>query len=133
MEITEYSKKYLIENQTDLLNNVADYFIKKEYSFYNAGYPASDILNNSIAIPCTACQQCIKFCPMNIPIPGYFSLYNSQKQFKLILTHMKQYRNLSQVYGKTSDCIGCKQCEKHCPQNIKITEQLIEVSITFDD
>ncbi|MDR3544052.1 MAG: 4Fe-4S dicluster domain-containing protein [Desulfosporosinus sp.] len=30
------------------------------------------------------------------------------------------------------DCIGCKECEKACPQHLKITEHLKDVSAMFD-
>ena len=35
-------------------------------------------------------------------------------------------------HGKASDCIGCKECEKACPQHLKITEHLKDVSAMFD-
>lgn len=95
---------------------------------------AAAIINNSIEIPCTACGYCLDGCPENIPIPKYFSLYNDQKQFRLMPNHMVYYANLvfAQSFGKASACIGCRQCESHCPQHIVISEELKKVAGVFD-
>lgn len=87
---------------------------------------------NGVAIPCTSCQYCVDGCPKNIPIPNFFSLYNNQKEFGLKPLHTNYYMNLIEKYGKASDCIGCKQCEVHCPQHIKIAEQIQKVAQVFE-
>ena len=62
------------------------------------------IINDSIAIPCTACRYCTSGCPKKIAIPEYFSLYNNQKQFGLLAGLATTYGNLTAAHGKPEDC-----------------------------
>ena len=105
---------------------------KEEYEIVDK---VVNIINDSIAIPCTGCSYCTDGCPKNIAIPKYFSLYNAEMQErkdKAFTAQGTYYKNYIREYGKASDCIKCRKCEKACPQHIKITEELERVAKTFE-
>lgn len=95
---------------------------------------AVDIISSTAGIGCTSCGYCVEGCPKNIPIPGYFSIYNGQK-FAIEQGSDPQkvyYENLAASYGRASDCIACGQCEKACPQHLPVITHLKEVASVFE-
>lgn len=95
---------------------------------------AVKIINSKIEIACTACRYCTDGCPKKINIPAFFSLYNSLKASGNVrmMAPFLYYRNIASQGGKASDCITCGQCEKSCPQHLKITELIKKVADVFE-
>jgi predicted aldo/keto reductase-like oxidoreductase len=72
-------------------------------------------------------------CPRNLAIPHYFAVYNSiSNTTGSFSSHMVYYNNIAINHGKASDCIGCRQCEKACPQHLPITGYLKDVVEKFE-
>lgn len=92
----------------------------------------TEILNSSIAVGCTGCRYCVEGCPKQIAIPEYFALYNQYRQFKGKSNATAYYPNYTAKHGKAADCIGCKKCERICPQHLPVAELMKDVSAVFD-
>ena len=96
---------------------------------------AVEIFNSDPFIPCTGCSYCTDGCPMNIPIPKYFSLYNADRQevkTKGWLPQQEYYDNLTRDHGAASECIECGQCNGICPQHLNVIKNLKEVADYFE-
>ena len=91
-------------------------------------------------IPCNDCKYCMP-CPYGIDIPAIFVHYNKCKNEgslpmgvgdKEYREHRRQYLiSLDRVVPRERQpdhCIGCHQCEPHCPQSIRITRELHKIS-----
>lgn len=105
----------LTESEQDILQQVAE------------------IIRANTAIPCTGCNYCAPNCPQNIPIPRYFSMYNDYMRYPDEMWKMKPvYKEISGKFGPASACIGCKNCERNCPQKLEITGFLKQVKEAFE-
>lgn len=106
-------------------------FTEEEYGIVKQ---TAEIINRSVAIPCTACHYCTPRCPKKIAIPEYFALYNAEQRDvnKGVGAHMDYFATLLQNNGKPSECIGCKQCERICPQHLPVTEHLKTVENSME-
>lgn len=95
-------------------------------------WEAVKIINEDIAVACTACRYCVEGCPKQIEIPKYFALYNALQSASDPGALKKEYVELTKLYGKASDCISCRKCMKACPQHIRIVAALKNVAKAFE-
>jgi predicted aldo/keto reductase-like oxidoreductase len=79
-----------------------------------------------IKVNCTKCQYCMP-CPMGVDIPKNFTYYNNAYMFEDLNNVAHSYQTGIPRRAKASNCKGCKECEKKCPQGIKISEVLKDV------
>ena len=94
---------------------------------------AAKIINDGTAVPCTACRYCVDGCPKKIAIPEYFALFNENSRMNGYSNGGVYYNNyILEGYGKASECIGCRKCEKVCPQHLQIRNYLKDVTKTFE-
>ena len=97
-----------------------------------------ETLHKTNLIPCTACRYCESGCPKKIPIADIFALRNTVGNHWENDTHIiGRYKSV--IYprytferGKASDCIKCGECEKRCPQKIKIRKNLVDAAKIFE-
>lgn len=85
------------------------------------------IIREREKVGCTGCRYCMP-CPKGVDIPGNFYYYNLMYMEKKSSARLEFAQNmgLRKEPGFASQCVGCGQCEKHCPQHIKIREKLKE-------
>ena len=92
-----------------------------------------EAMYKGMKVGCTACGYCMP-CPAKVDIPGCFSAYNKRYTDGYV-TAMREYlqsTTLRKEVTAASNCIGCGACEKHCPQSIKIREELAGVRRTME-
>ena len=94
---------------------------------------AQRIIGKSNTIPCTACHYCVDGCPKKINIPEIFSAANKHIGVGQATEATEAYKSATTSGGLASECITCKQCERACPQHLRITEYLKQCADLFDD
>ena len=90
-------------------------------------------------IPCNDCKYCMP-CPYGINIPAIFVHYNKCiKEGNLVRNEQDNaYKRARRAFLVGYDrsvpklrqaqmCIGCGQCEGHCPQRIRIPQELAKI------
>jgi len=96
-------------------------------------------INEFPTVPCTACQYCMP-CPYGLDIPGIFTHYNkcvnedhvptssmSENYRKARRAFLVGYDRTMEYERQASHCVGCHECERKCPQSIKIVSELRKI------
>lgn len=96
----------------------------------------ADIMKQYPTVPCNDCKYCMP-CPYGIDIPAILLHYNkcvnadqipassqSPKYAQARRAFLVGYDRSVPKLRQASHCIGCNQCAPHCPQEIKIPEEL---------
>lgn len=102
-------------------------------------FKVRDIVNDLTPIKCTECNYCVEHCEMNIPIPKYFSTYNTyyinKTQNGDPVNAAVSYLVLAETEGNgaANECIECGLCVQFCPQHLKIPELLKDVEKDLND
>ena len=76
-------------------------------------------------LPCTACHYCTSHCPKKLPIPELIALYNEHKATGGGFIAPMAVGSMPQEQ-RPANCVGCRSCEKVCPQQIKISEMMAD-------
>ena len=83
-------------------------------------------------VSCTGCSYCVP-CPYGVDIPTCLSYYNDKAVFGGRFNDiMYLVRTGGATPGRASQCIKCGVCEKKCPQQLHIMDNLSDAAKTME-
>lgn len=88
-------------------------------------------INKNISVPCIYCNFCLYMCPLELPIPDFFNLYNAENSYSL-KSHYELYDYFSNLHSPASACSECGICMESCTEQLDIPFLLKEVVKTFE-
>ena len=117
-----------MSNEAQMLDNIKTFAESKPL---NAEEQAALLeiakeMTSQTSVPCTACRYCTTHCPQGLNIPYLLELYNEHtftKDFAFIAPMALQALPEDK---RPSACLGCRSCERVCPQQIKISEAMAD-------
>ena len=99
-------------------------------------YETANLINEYPTIPCNDCKYCMP-CPYGLDIPAILLHYNkcvnegnvpessqSENYRKARRAFLVGYDRAVPKLRQADHCIGCGECIHHCPQDIKIPQEL---------
>ena len=108
-------------------------------------YETGRLINQYPTIPCNDCKYCMP-CPYGIDIPTILLHYNKcvnegnipedqqdENYRKARRAFLVGYDRSVPKLRQANHCIGCDQCNKHCPQRINIPRELHRIDRFVED
>ena len=95
---------------------------------------AKSIFEKKLKISCTDCGYCLP-CPSGVNIPENFAKYNDYFLFgspEMKDFYKFNYHTFMPENEQAAMCNECGICEEHCPQGIRITQELKKVKKFFE-
>ncbi len=133
--LTALSGMTYMEHLVDNVNTFTDfqYMNDEELEFIEK---MAILIKEFPTVECNDCKYCMP-CPYGINIPDIFRYYNTmvnegaapqsqdQENYrKLRRDYLTKYNKAIPTLRQADHCIGCRQCESHCPQSIRIPNEL---------
>jgi predicted aldo/keto reductase-like oxidoreductase len=128
--VTVLSGMNKIEDVKDNINTVESNPSKLTEADHKVIENVLEELKKVPTIPCTRCNYCAPNCPQKINIPGILGVVNDYAKYQNLAGAKRTYGMMTGggPFGgpaaKASDCVECGACEEHCPQHIKIRDEL---------
>lgn len=115
-----------MSNMQQLKDNIATYEENKPLSReeFDVVLGIADDMIRKTTVPCTGCHYCVSHCPKGLDIPFLLKLYNEATVSGAgVFIAPMALASLDEEHQPVS-CIGCRACEKVCPQTIAIPDHL---------
>ncbi len=118
-----------MSNFEQLAENIATYESEKSLNKEELDvlFDIAHKITSKTSLPCTSCRYCTSHCPMELDIPLLIQLYNEYTYsgggflVPMVIGSLSENK-------KPASCIGCRSCESVCPQNIKISEMMTDLT-----
>lgn len=89
-----------------------------------------DILQARVQNGCTGCGYCMP-CPQGVNIPDNFKVWNTYHMYQKFDPVRFEWARIGKK-SRAEHCIQCGECEKKCPQKIKISQDMPRVWADFN-
>lgn len=89
----------------------------------------ADRMTSRGGVPCTGCRYCVSYCPLGLNIPYLLAQYNEHRftdggwMAEMMIDALPEDK-------RPAACLGCRNCETVCPQQIRISEILAKFGRT---
>ena len=114
-----------MSNEQQLLDNIATFATERPLNEQEMNAIMEVAADMSGGVPCTSCRYCTTVCPSGLDIPELIGMYN-EHVFSGGGFLAPMFVNAMHKDKRPSACIGCRACERMCPQNIKISEVMAD-------